>query len=78
MDEFTELTGHDVQWIFKMSGKYLIVLDVFLAFENLFFFFIPVTYSKSQISQIAVFDYFLTSTLKKNTLFQFPEYAKQL
>ena len=36
-----------------------------------------VTDSKSKILQIAVLDYFLTSTLT-NTLFQFPEYVKQL
>ena len=36
-----------------------------------------VTYSKSKILEFAVLDYFLTSTLT-NTLFQFPEYVKEL
>ena len=35
------------------------------------------TYSKSKILQIVVLDYFLTSTLT-NTLFQFPDYVKEL
>ena len=35
-----------------------------------------VTHSKSQILQVAVLDYFLTSTFT-NTTFQFPEYVKQ-
>ena len=35
-----------------------------------------VTYSKSQTLQIAVLDYFLTSTFT-NTTFHFPDYVKQ-